>query len=257
MKAHQEDLSDVTRYIHNQSHRKLEDHEATFDVYIRSIKRHHSVDAGTKMLEIGTGTGWFPVMCKLRGLNCKGLEISRQLIEFAHELGSQYGVVPDIEWGNAEETDLGSDVYDVILGQSVWEHIEEWELATERVFRALKPGGVFVFSSTSKWSFTSDEYKFPLYGWLPDPVRYRLRMAVHGPEVMKLGIDFNQFRYSKLRKTFKRIGFSEVYDRVDLARIDEVTTPLRRFAVQASKSSALIKGVVLTFADATNFVCVK
>ena len=257
MKAYQEDLSDITRYIHNQSHMRLEDHESAFDVYIRSIERHHPVTPEGKMLEIGTGTGWFPIMCQLRGLSCKGLEISRQLIEYAHKLGAGYGVVPDIELGNAEDTDLGCELYDVILGQSVWEHIERWELATERVYRALKPGGVFVFSSTNKFSFTSDEYHFPLYGWLPDALRYRLRVAVQGPEVMKLGIDFNQFRYSKLRRTFKRIGFSGVYDRVDLARVGEVTTPLRRFAVTAAKNSRLIKAAVLTFADATSFVCVK
>src|SRR5216683_1534471 len=98
MKAHQENLSAITRYIQKQSHLRLENHESAFSVYIRSIERHHRVDPGTKILEIGTGTGWFPIMCKLRGLSCKGLEISRQLIEYAHELGARYGVTPDIQW---------------------------------------------------------------------------------------------------------------------------------------------------------------
>ena len=171
--------------------------------------------------------------------------------------GGPTGVSPQIELGNAEETDLGAEVYDVIFGQSVWEHIEHWELATEKVYRALKTGGVFVFSSTNKFSLTSGEYAFPLYGWLPDRWRYRLRVARQGAEVMKLGIDFNQFRYPQLRRVFRRIGFSRIYDRVELSRPEETSTPLRRIVVQAAKASSLIKAIALTFADATVFVCVK
>jgi SAM-dependent methyltransferase len=257
MQGHAEDLSEITRYLQNNRHLRLEDHEQDFQIYLRTIERHHSVDASTSMLEIGTGTGWFPLLCRLHGLSCKGLEISRQLVDYARELGRTYGLDPNIDLGNAEDTDLGEEAYDVILGHSVWEHIEDWERATENVYRALRPGGVFVFHSTNKFSFTSGEYSFPLYGWLPDKWRYRLRISRQGPDVMKLGIDFNQFRYPLLRRTFQKIGFSQIYDRVELSRPEEVTTSFRRVLVQLSKRSRLMKSLVLTFADSTMFVCVK
>jgi SAM-dependent methyltransferase len=257
MNVHQEELTDVTRYIHNNRHLRLEDHEEDFQRYLRGIRRAHPVEPGMRLLEIGTGTGWFPLMCERHGLHCKGLEISRQLIEYAQEFGRAYGLVPDIELGNAEESELGENIYDVILAQSVFEHIERWELAAQKVYRALKPGGLFLFSSTNKFSFTSGEYDFPLYGWLPDRWRYRLRIARQGPDIMKLGIDFNQFRYSVLRRTFKRIGFSKVIDRVDASRPEEVTSGSRRLLVTLAKKSPLIKLPVLIFADATVFYCVK
>ena len=45
------------------------------------------------------------------------------------------------------------------------------------------------FESTCKFSFTSAEYRFPLYGWLPNQLRYRLRIATEAPhhEQLRLG----------------------------------------------------------------------
>ncbi len=257
MNVHQEDLTDVNRYIENHRHLRLEDHEEDFQRYLREIRRAHPVEPGMRILEIGTGTGWFPLMCLRHGVYCKGLDISPQLIQFAHDFGRPYGLVPDIELGNAEETDLGENLYDVILAQSVFEHIEHWELAAQRVYRALKPGGLFVFSSTNKFSLTSGEYNFPLYGWLPDRWRYRLRIARQGPDIMKLGIDFNQFRYGQLRRVFGRIGFSKVIDRVEASRPEEASSGLRRLVARVAKKSRLVKTLALTFTEATIVYCIK
>ena len=257
MKSHEQELSDVTRYIELKQHLRLEDHEAEYQRYLRTVRRWHTLDANTHMLEIGTGTGWFPLLCKRDGLSCRGLEISPQLVEYARQFGRNYGIESDIELGNAEENEIGSEEYDVIFAQSVFEHIEHWERAAERIYRALRPGGLFVFSSTNKFAFTSGEYDFPLYGWLPDRWRYRLRISRQGPDIMKLGIDFNQFRYPLLRRTFERIGFSRVMDRVEMSQRDEVSSAARRMLVDIAKRSKLAKRLVLTFADATIVCCIK
>jgi SAM-dependent methyltransferase len=257
MKTYQEELSDITRYIETMRHLRLEDHQREYEKYLDQIRRFHTLDNSTRILEIGIGTGWFPVLCKINGLSCKGLEISPQLIEYAREFGRANGVEIDVDLGNAEENDLGSEQYDVILAQSVFEHIEHWELAAERIYRALRPGGLFCFSSTNKFSFTSGEYDFPLYGWLPDQWRYRLRMWRQGDDIMKLGIDFNQFRYPLLRRTFERIGYKKILDRVEMSRPELASTPFRRSVSRLAKTSPVMKKLVLTFADATVFCCVK
>src|SRR5207244_2759559 len=76
-----------------------------------------------------------------------------------------------------------------------------------RIFRALKPDGVFYFTSTNKFSLVSGEYNFPLYGWLPDRWRYALRTRRQGEDIMNLGIDFNQFTFPQLRRFFRKTGF--------------------------------------------------
>jgi SAM-dependent methyltransferase len=172
MRIAQGELSDVSRYIENHRHIRLEDKQAAYENYLRQVRRFRPVDASLEMLEIGTGTGWFPLLCKKNGLRCTGMEISPQLVAYAHEFGAAYGIVPDIRVGNIEESPLEKDRYDVIFAMSVFEHVEHWRLGLQRIYDALRPAGLLVFESTNKFSFISGEYSFPLYGWLPDGCRY-------------------------------------------------------------------------------------
>ena len=257
MQIHHEELSDVTRYIDNNRHLTLEDHRATFEAYIRRIGQFKMVDRSTKLLEIGIGTGWFPIMCKAQGLSCKGLEISPQLVEYTRAFGRRYGIEPDVEVGNIETYDLGLAQYDIIIASSVFEHIENWKEAMRKSYAALKPGGVLFFESTNKFSFSSGEFDFPFYGWLPDRWRYRLRIARQGADIMNLGIDFHQFTYPLLRRVFRDLGFRQIVDRVSLANIDAMASSWKRLLIRGARQFSLLRQLVLLFVDCTTFVCVK
>ena len=258
MRIHHEDIPDTTNYIESHRSIRLEDKTASFDNYLRHISLFVDVTPRTRILEIGTGTGWFPVLCKLKGLSCKGLEISPQLIDHAKNLGAQNGVEPDIELGNIEDVAIPDENYDVVVAMSVFEHVEDWRRGLEEVYRILKPGGILVFESTNKFSFTSGEYNFPLYGWLPDRWRYRLRIAKQGPDIMKLGIDFNQFRYPQLRRAFRRVGFSRIADRLQITDLDHPEkTAWKRALARAARRFPPLRWAILAFVPTTNFVCVK
>lgn len=258
MKIYHETLSDVSKYIETHRDTGLEAYEERFESYLRPIRKFKEIIPETEILEIGTGPGWFPILCKMRGLRCKGLEISPQLIQMAKETGRRYGIEPDIELGNLEDYSLPDDFYDVVIASSVFEHVENWRTGIRKVYRTLKPGGVLFFESTNKFSFTSGEYTgVPLYGWLPNSWRYALRKKVHGPDIMKLGIDFHQFTHGVLRREFRRAGFRRVLDRVAVAQEEHVSTGFRRNIVRLAKRFGPAKALALTFAEATRFVCVK
>jgi 2-polyprenyl-3-methyl-5-hydroxy-6-metoxy-1,4-benzoquinol methylase len=257
VKIHHEELSDVSRYLENHKDIPLEEKRSQFEGIMRVVERHHPIDAGTRILEIGTGTGWLPILCNLRGWNCKGIEISPQLVNFANQWCARYGIEPCIELGNLEDSDLGRDRYDVIICSNVFEHVEHWRSGVRKVYHALQPGGVMFFESTNKCSFTSGEFAFPLYGWLPNQARYRLRIARQGPDIMKLGIDFHQFTHSGLRREFRRAGFSRILDRVQIADPATVSAEWKKSVVRISKSFPPAKAMALMFSDATRFICQK
>jgi 2-polyprenyl-3-methyl-5-hydroxy-6-metoxy-1,4-benzoquinol methylase len=257
MKIHNGSLSDVSRFIESGQTVGLNARRRDYESYFQMIRRFVEITPETKLLEIGTGTGWFPLLCKLDGFSCKGLEISPQLIEHAMSIGREYGVVPDIELGNIEETNIAPGSFDAIIANSVFEHVEKWRQGLARVFQALRPGGVFFFISTNKFCPISSEYHFPLYGWLPDKWRYRLRVARQGPDIMKLGIDFNQFTHPQLRRAFRELGFSQILDRLEVADPRQITKPWKSWILRASRSNPMLKPLVLTFCDATIFVCIK
>jgi SAM-dependent methyltransferase len=209
------------------------------------------------MLEVGTGSGLFPIWCTIRGFDCKGLEISPALITHAKALASDYGVDIDIILGNLEDHSMSPEQFDIIVAASLFEHVQDWRRGLEQVHRWLRPGGLLLFESTNKFALRSGEYaKFPLYGWLPNAVRYRFRQMVHGPDIMQLGIDFHQFTQRGLRKTFREVGFSKIHDRVDLAE-PSANTGIKRRLLGAAKRTTFIRRLLLTFMDMSLFVCEK
>ncbi len=256
MQIHQGELPEITRYIQN-NQQPLQEKESQYQTYLRLLRKARPIDSSTRMLEFGTGTGWFPILCKLNGLSCKGLEISPQLIEHAMQLGRAHGVEPDIELGNIEDNDVGRDRYDAIIAVCVFEHVERWRSGLEKIYSTLAPGGALLFISTNKFFIGHNEYPWAFYGWMPDRMRYRFRIARQGPDVMKLGIDFNQFRHGQLRRAFREIGFRRILDRIDLVSPTEIAFGWKRTAVQVIKAFGPMGKLALTFADTTLFVCVK
>lgn len=257
MHIHYEELQDVARYIENHSHITLEDQKPTLENILNNIKRHKHLDHNSKILEIGVGSGWFQIYCKQQGLQINGLEISPQLMEVALEYGRRHETDLDLDVGNIEDTDIGVAAYDVIVASSVFEHVEDWQKGVQKIYDALKPGGLFYFDSTNKFSFVSGEYSFPLYGWMPNKWRYRLRRARQGEDIMKLGIDFHQFTYPQLRGFFKRVGFSNVLDLVDFKDLDRIGDYKKRVVFSSMKKSKSLKHLALTFLPATIFICLK
>ena len=258
MEIHYEAPADVAKYIDTHKGISLEQKIPQFEGLLRPVRRFKELTPETKILEVGTGSGWFPMLCQLKGLQCKGLEISPQLIEMAKEVGRQHGITPDIELGNLEDYPLPESYYDVVMCSSVFEHVQDWRTGVHKIYRTLRPGGVLYFESTNKFSFTSGEYaKIPLYGWLPNWLRYTLRKMIHGKDIMKLGIDFHQFTHGGLRKEFEKAGFSRVLDRVDVADASQVSTSFRARIVRWAKRFWPVKALALTFAEATRFICIK
>jgi ubiquinone/menaquinone biosynthesis C-methylase UbiE len=258
MEIHHEELSDVTLYLATHRSQTLEDKRAEYDRLLRYAGKYHPITPETRMLEVGTGIGAVPILAKMNGLNLKGLEISPQLVEHARKWGAQLGVNPDIELNNLETVELGENCYDIIICSSVFEHVEHWEDGLAKVYRALKPGGVLFWESTNKFALKSGEYP-PLffYGWLPDWMRYRFRIWKQGPDIMKLGIDFHQFTFVGLRRAFRRVGFSKIYDIVDLADPKPTQTALKRGILNFARQSRIFREIFLFFFEGTTLVGVK
>lgn len=257
METYQEAIPDIERYIRNHS-QGLEYYRPQYDGTRRNIERFYKIQPGkTKVLEIGCGTGWLPILFRKDGVECDGLEISWQLRDYAEKQAHEIGLeTSGIRLGNIEKDEIGIGTYDIIVANSVFEHVEIWRPALEKVFRALRPGGLFQFSSTNKFSLTSGEHWFPLYGWFPDQSRYKLRQMFDGPEIMKLGIDFNQFRYPLLDEVFKKIGYSKIYDRVDMKDPAEFSG-MKAMLLSAAKNSGVVRSLIRTLDPATVLTCIK
>ena len=78
--------------------------------------------------------------------------------------------------GSVESADLAESSYDLVLAESVLEHVPAYRRALENIYRSLKSGGVLYFSSSNKWSLVFGDFtSLPFYGWLPQRLRLLVR----------------------------------------------------------------------------------
>lgn len=249
----------VVRYLEKEGQRPLEAYGPRFRRIMQIVSPFRAVHPGTRILEVGIGTGWFPVLCAAERFDCVGLDNSPLLIEFARARAKANGVEPELRLGSIEDVPLEPNFFDVVVADAVFEHVENWRAGLTNVASCLKPGGVLVFGSTNRFAFLSGEYPLPLYGWLPNRVRYWLRQMLEGPDVMLATIDFHQFTYPGLRHALREAGFARVYDSVDLHDPERLNHPTwwKVALLRTMRRSPVIRHTLLTFWPTTELVAIK
>ena len=238
---------------------KVENKISEFKMFMNYINRIKKIERDAKLLEVGTGNGWFQILCHMNGINSTGLDILPHNIEFAKKLAKENGYDINILLGSIETTDIGTSKYDIIIAFSVFEHVKYWQTGLLNVYNALKPGGVLLFISTNKFSLVSGECKFPFYGWLPKKMRYRFRMWLHGKDVMLYNIDWNQFTFFHLKRFFKFMGFSKIFNIWDIVELDDFKDSnfLKKLLIRFLTHSKLLKKLSLWILPTTLFICIK
>jgi SAM-dependent methyltransferase len=226
------------------------------DALLRDVNRARPLSPESRVFEVGVGTGWLLADLAKRGYVCEGIELNPWIREHAVEAMSAQSLDVPIREGAIEDADLPAESFDVVLAESVLEHVPDYRRTLRLIFASLKPGGVFHMNSSNRFCPMSGEYGLPLYGWLPRPLRFRLRHHSPDERLSAAALDWNQFTYWGLRRELRRVGFSEVYDRFDLLRPSD-KTGAKRALIASYKRVPAAKWPLLLFDFGTAFCCVK
>jgi len=258
MKVHH-GLHVIEKYLSDQRKLKLKDFEPQFENIFKRIKKFKEIRRDTKILEVGTGVGWFPILCKKQEIDCEGLDICPEFVDYAYVFGRMNGIEPNIKLANIEDEEIGLSQYDIIIALSTFEHVEYWHKGLQKIYDALKPGGLFYFYSTNRFGLRQVEFNMPFYSWLPNKWRYRIRVARQGEEIMKLGIDFNQFNHFQLKRFFKKLGYEKVLDMFDIIEPNNLIYKQwwKNIALKLGKKWKIVKMFGLIFSHGTTFICIK
>lgn len=76
-----------------------------------------------------------------RGLTCTGLELNPELAAFARTRARERGVDVEVLVGDIQDAELAPESFDIIVANSVLEHVRDARQTLERVHRAPRPGG--------------------------------------------------------------------------------------------------------------------
>ena len=100
------------------------------------------IGPGTRVLELGCGTGEFTRRVAPVGAEVIALDLSGDLLAKAR---AKVGALARFARGNAEALPFGAGVFDVVYGCSILHHLDV-EAALREVRRVLRRGGRLVFS---------------------------------------------------------------------------------------------------------------
>lgn len=139
------------------------------------LKRVVTLPEYARVLDVGAGAGGFLIACTQLGYWCEGIEPWEDARINAIKLSEYLGMPIHIFDGTAESLPYEANSFDVVHASSVIEHVLNVEKTFQEIFRVLKPGGVFWFNAASSMCPLQHEIRgFPLFGWYPDSLKYRI-----------------------------------------------------------------------------------
>ena len=190
------------------------------------VKKLYPLD-GSRILDLGCGTGWFTALAVQDGYDVTGLDLHHRLLRVAQErlLGNERPGNPFVV-SRVEAVPLLSEHFDACFSLSVIEHIPDWEKHVEEAYRILKPGGVLVIETANALSGKSGDIDVPFFPWFPLSLRKRISVAKFGKQVLTDGMmSWSQLTYFGLSRVLRTTGFAAAHSILDLVEPDDIRRP--------------------------------
>ena len=119
------------------------------------LKNHAPCEKG-KVLDIGTGPGFFAVLMGRMGWQVTGIDCSEKRVETAARNAGKAGVHAEFYQMDNHQLDFPEDTFDYIICRNVTWILYDPLRALEEWKRVLKPGGRILYFDAN-WHMTGDE----------------------------------------------------------------------------------------------------
>lgn len=160
--------------------------------------------------------------------------------------------------GSAEALPVTAESQDVVLLESVLEHVDSVGKSLAEAHRVLAPGGVAYIITTNRHELRENlEYNVRRFQWLPDVVKesYVFRHLHYDPSLANYAERpaVHWFTYGDLCKAGREAGFFQFYSHLDLKEAepanfsgDELVRRLKARIVAGVQRSAWLRAAALT-----------
>lgn len=117
-------------------------------------------DGKLKILDVGTGPGFFATILAMAGHEVTGIDISPKMLECASKNAERFGVSPSYEVMNSQDITFEAESFDMIVSRNVVWSMEFPKRAYASWLRALVPGGrVVVFDGDHLRDLRDSEFR--------------------------------------------------------------------------------------------------
>src|SRR5437588_4482008 len=159
--------------------------------------------------------------------------------------------------GSAENLPKESESTDVVLLESVLEHVESVSQSLAEAYRVLIPGGVAYIATSNRHALRNNaEYNVPFFQFLPDAVKesYVFRHLHYEPSLANYTERpaVHWFSFAELCRLGREAGFFKFYSQLDLKSSKSsfsgtgLTQQLKSKALPYVQRSPWLRALVLT-----------
>ena len=139
----------VQRYWTQRSHdfgtvRRNELEDEMGRKWFRELEKHLPENGKLKVLDVGTGTGFFAVLLAQAGHRVEGVDLTPAMLEEARALAAQRGLDITFREMDAQALDYEDGCFDAVISRNLTWTLPDPERAYGQWSRVLKPGGVLL-----------------------------------------------------------------------------------------------------------------
>jgi SAM-dependent methyltransferase len=200
------------------------DDTARLQEFLGHLNRLIDLETRKRMLLVGCGPRPEEIrILRERGFDVTGIEPVPRFVAAARRyLDDEDAVIV----GRAEELPVASGSSDVVVLESVLEHVESVRQSLSEAHRVLAPGGVAYVGTTNRRRLGRGdaEFNLPFFGWFPKLVKesYVFRHLHYDPALANFTERpaVHWFTFAELCEAGREEGFFQFYSYLDLKEPD-------------------------------------
>lgn len=126
------------------------------DAWVREIERHIGALAGTCILDVGTGPGFFPAALGKVGAFVTGVDSSEQMLAMAEARCRSRGISASFRKMDAEKLQFPDNCFHAVIARNLSYALSYPETAYREWLRVLRPKGKLLIYDANWFYFLSD-----------------------------------------------------------------------------------------------------
>lgn len=217
------------------------------NVWTKALERNLKLDKNSKILDVGTGTGFLALLLAELGYKVVGIDLSEKMMSKAIEKAESNGFDIKFQLGGAENTQFEDECFDAVISRHLLWTLPNPKRAIEEWHRILKPAGKIIIID-GKWS--SDDINSKLRRF----IGYSLGFIMERKNPFDWGKHYEELRDrlpfyngalpSKVESLLYETGFSGVWQDSlsDVIEVEKKHAPIHYRLMYANKNSKYLIG---------------